>query len=89
MRGRKRRFHANYLMTAGLAGVCSSWMGRIRMRGRWLCVLALLEQTHDHLTVVRLPTVVYEGDGQCGDVVMYMNAWFACAVGVFCRAVVQ
>ena len=30
--------------------------------------LALLEQTHDHLTVVRLPTVVYEGDAHGGDV---------------------
>ena len=30
--------------------------------------LALLEQTHDNLTVVRLPTVMYEGDVQGGDV---------------------
>ena len=30
--------------------------------------LALLEQTHDRLTVVRLPTVVYEGDAHGGDV---------------------
>ena len=30
--------------------------------------LALLEQIHDNLTVVRLPTVVYEGDVQGGDV---------------------